>query len=153
MSLLKTNLGSTTQEGGKIPNITSSNYVIKVDLSNMKLCLRPTFHYNITGRSEHQVLFFQWQGLGPARTWRSAATARYICCHRHVHSVCPSVCLSQLVLKRLKTGSLKQRHATVWGTLVFWRQKFRWLSTPVHKASLQGGLGGHVHPTFSRGCF
>ena len=32
-------------------------------------------HYNITGRFQHQVLFFQWQGKGPARTWRSAATA------------------------------------------------------------------------------
>jgi len=44
----------------------------KVDLYDLKLCL--TFHYNITGRSQRQVLFFQWQGIGPARTWRSAAT-------------------------------------------------------------------------------
>jgi len=47
-------------------------FLKKVNLNDLKLCL--TFHYNITGRSQHQVLFFQWQGTGPARTWRSAAT-------------------------------------------------------------------------------
>ena len=29
---------------------------------------------NITGRSQRQVLFLRWQGIGPARTWRSDAT-------------------------------------------------------------------------------
>jgi len=47
-------------------------FLKKVDLNDLKLCL--TFHYNITGRSQCQVIFFQWQGIGPARTWRSAAT-------------------------------------------------------------------------------
>ena len=32
-----------------------------------------TFH-NITARSQHQVPFFQCQGIGPGRTWCSAAT-------------------------------------------------------------------------------
>jgi len=55
-----------------------SNYVIseKVDLNDLKLCL--TFHYNITGRSHHQVLFFSVAGH---RTWHSATTAygpRYV---------------------------------------------------------------------------
>jgi len=49
-------------------------FLKNVDLNDLKLCL--TFHYNITGRSQHQVLFFQWQGIGPAGTWRSAATDR-----------------------------------------------------------------------------
>ena len=31
--------------------------------------------YATAARSQRQVLFFQWQGIGPARTWRSAATA------------------------------------------------------------------------------
>ena len=48
-------------------------FLKKVDL---KLCL--TFHDNITGRSQRQVLFYQWQGMGPARTWRSAATDNQI---------------------------------------------------------------------------
>jgi len=47
-------------------------FLKKVDLNDLKLCL--TFYYNITGRSQRQVLFFQWQGIGPARTWRSATT-------------------------------------------------------------------------------
>ena len=47
-------------------------FLKKVDLNDLKLCL--AFHYNITGRSQRQVLFFQWQGIGPARAWRSAAT-------------------------------------------------------------------------------
>jgi len=33
-------------------------FLKKVDLSDLKLCL--TFHYNITGRSQRQVLCFQW---------------------------------------------------------------------------------------------
>jgi len=48
-------------------------FLKKVELNDLKLGL--TFHYNITGRSQRQVLFFQWQGIGPARTWRSATTA------------------------------------------------------------------------------
>jgi len=36
---------------------------------------RETNPSKITGRSQCQVLFCQWQGIGPARTWRSAATA------------------------------------------------------------------------------
>ena len=49
--------------------------VQKGRLRDLKLCLI-LFFKNITGRSQRQVLFFQWQGTGPARTWRSAATAR-----------------------------------------------------------------------------
>jgi len=33
-----------------------------------------TFH-NITGSCQGQVLFSQWQGTGPARTWHCPATA------------------------------------------------------------------------------
>jgi len=51
-------------------------FLKKVDLNDLQLCL--TFHYNITGRSQRQVPFFQWQGIGPARTWRSAATATWV---------------------------------------------------------------------------
>jgi len=35
-----------------------------------------TFH-NITARSQHQVPFFQCQGIGPGRTWCSAATGAW----------------------------------------------------------------------------
>jgi len=72
------NLRSTTQGGGKIPSqqvgLAITLFLKKVDLNDLKLSL--SFHYNITGRSLHQVLFFQWQGIGPARTWRSAATGQ-----------------------------------------------------------------------------
>jgi len=52
-------------------------FLKKVNLNALKLCL--TFHYNITGRSKSQVLFFLWQGIGLARTWHSAATANIPC--------------------------------------------------------------------------
>ena len=48
-------------------------FLKKVALNDLKLCL--TFYYNFTARSQRQVLFFQWQGIGPGRTWHSAATA------------------------------------------------------------------------------
>jgi len=38
-------------------------FLKKVVLNGLKLCF--TFHYNITGRSQCQVLFFHWQGIGP----------------------------------------------------------------------------------------
>jgi len=54
-------------------------FLKKVDLNDLKLCL--TFHYNIIGRSQRQVLLFQWQGIGSVRTWRSAATGDYASAH------------------------------------------------------------------------
>ena len=64
------NFGSTTHQ----QHVAVTLFLKKVDLNDLKLCL--TFHYNITGRSQRQILFFQCQGIGPARTWRSAATAQ-----------------------------------------------------------------------------
>jgi len=32
-------------------------------------------YHTLTGRSQRQILFFQWQGIGPTRTGRSAAAA------------------------------------------------------------------------------
>jgi len=48
-------------------------FLKKVELNDLKLCL--TFHYNITGRSQRQVLFFSGRAWDlAARTWRSATT-------------------------------------------------------------------------------
>jgi len=60
-------------------------FLKKVDLNDLKLCL--TFHYNITGRSQRQVLFFQWQGIGPVRTWhRMWLQCHLHACHWCIHS-------------------------------------------------------------------
>jgi len=68
---IRTNKGKHEIQNGDEPIYPI--LITKLELNDLKLCL--TFHYNITRKSQCQVLFFQWQGIGPARTWRSAATA------------------------------------------------------------------------------
>jgi len=60
-------------------------YLKKVDLNDLKLCL--TFHYNVTGRSLRQVLFFQWQGIGPSRLAPQQGRCHGVDWDGHVHSI------------------------------------------------------------------